>query len=98
MQAMWGLLILGPLLILGLGTRLAALAGAVMVLFVLPRRAAMARRSAASGPEHSFVVNKNLIEVLALMAIAAFPTGTWFGLDGIFYRLFRRPTVETMKR
>jgi len=98
MQAMWGLLILGPLLILGLGTRLAALAGAVMVLsfyLVVPPWPGVPQ---PPGPEHSFVVNKNLIEVLALLAVAAFPTGTWFGIDGIFYRLFRRPTVETMKR
>lgn len=92
-QAMWGLLILGPLLILGLGTRIAALLGAVMVLsfyLVVPPFPGVPQ---PPGPEHSFVVNKNLIEVLALLAIAALPTGTWFGLDGIFYRLFRRPSV-----
>ncbi len=92
-QAMWGLLILGPLLILGLCTRLAAVAGAVMVLsfyLVVPPFPGVPQ---PPGPEHSFVVNKNLIEVLALLAIAALPTGTWFGIDGIFYRLFRRPTV-----
>ncbi len=97
MQAMWGLLILGPLLILGLGTRVAALAGAVMVLsfyLVVPPFPGVPQ---PPGPEHSFVVNKNLIEVLALLAIAALPSGTWFGLDGIFYRLFRKPTVSTMK-
>jgi len=97
MQAMWGLLILGPLLILGLGTRIAALAGAVMVLsfyLVVPPLPGVPQ---PPGPEHSFVVNKNLIEVLALLAIAAVPSGTWFGLDGIFYRLFRKPTVATMK-
>lgn len=92
-RAMWGLLILGPLLILGFCTRLAALAGAVMVLsfyLVVPPFPGVPQ---PPGPEHSFVVNKNLIEVLALLAIAAMPTGTWFGIDGIFYRIFRRPTV-----
>ena len=45
------------------------------------------------GPEHSFIVNKNLIEALALLAIAAMPTGSWFGLDGIFRWIFRRKRV-----
>ena len=35
----------------------------------------------APGPEHSFIVNKNFIEIMALLAIAALPTGQWFGLD-----------------
>jgi uncharacterized membrane protein YphA (DoxX/SURF4 family) len=92
-MAMWGLLILGPLLILGLGTRMAAIAGAVMVMsfyLVIPPWPGVPQ---PPGPEHSLVVNKNLIEVLALLVIASFPTGTWFGVDAIFYRLFRRPTT-----
>ncbi|MGV2340437.1 MAG UNVERIFIED_CONTAM: hypothetical protein LVR18_42765 [Planctomycetaceae bacterium] len=34
------------------------------------------------GPEHSLIVNKNLIEVFALAALACLPSGVWFGLDG----------------
>jgi hypothetical protein len=41
------------------------------------------------GPEHSFMVNKNLIEVMALLAIAALPTGRWFGVDGLLGWLCR---------
>jgi hypothetical protein len=40
------------------------------------------------GPEHSLFVNKNLIEVIALLAIAALPTGSWFGLDSLVRKLF----------
>jgi len=89
-QAMWGLLILGTLLLLGLCTRPAALAGAVMLMsfyLVVPPWPGVPQ---PPGPEHSFIVNKNLIEVLALVAIAALPTGSWFGLDGLFRKLFRR--------
>jgi uncharacterized membrane protein YphA (DoxX/SURF4 family) len=88
MQAMWGLLILGPLLILGLFTRVAALAGAVMVLsfyLVIPPWPGVPPELAL--PEHSFVVNKNLIEALALLGLAAVPSGTWFGLDGLLGRI-----------
>ena len=34
------------------------------------------------------MVNKNLIEAIALLGIAALPTGSWFGLDGLIRRMF----------
>jgi uncharacterized membrane protein YphA (DoxX/SURF4 family) len=89
-MAMWGLLILGPLLLLGLCTRLAAVGGAAMLLsfyLVVPPWPGVPQ---PPGPEHSFIVNKNLIEVIALLAIAFMPTGSWFGLDGVFRWIFRR--------
>lgn len=96
-QAMWGLLILGPLLLFGLCTRLAAVAGAVMLMsfyLVVPPWPGVLQ---PPGPEHSFIVNKNLIEVLALIAIAAMPTGSWFGLDGIFRWIFRGRKTSSVK-
>ena len=44
----------------------------------------------APGPEHSFIVNKNLVEVLALMTLAFVPSGYWFGLDKLVARFFAR--------
>ena len=87
-KAMWGLLILGALLMFGLGTRVAALAGAFMLLnfyLVIPPWPGVPQ---PPGPEHSLIVNKNLIEIFALLAIAALPTGRWFGLDAIVARLW----------
>ncbi|MCA9116001.1 MAG: hypothetical protein KDA79_13020, partial [Planctomycetaceae bacterium] len=84
----WTLTILGGLLIAGLCSRVAAIAGAGMLLsfyLVMPPWPGV---PSAPGPEHSLIINKNLIEALALLALAALPTGTWFGLDAIFYRLF----------
>ncbi len=84
------LTILGVMLIIGLGTRIAAIGAAVMLLsfyLVMPPWPGV---PAAPGPEHSFIVNKNLIEVFALLAIAALPTGSWFGLDRLFYRFFHK--------
>ena len=78
---------LGVLLIAGLCSRLAAIAGAGMLLsfyLVMPPWPGV---PPAAGPEHSFIINKNLIEAIALLGLAALPTGTWFGLDAIFYRL-----------
>jgi len=88
-----GLVILGSLLILGLGTRLAALAGAVMlVMFYLPLPPwpGVYMPPEATGPEHSYIINKNLIEAIALVGIAMLPTGSWFGLDGVIRYIFRR--------
>lgn len=80
-QTMWGLVILGTLLLVGLGTRYAALGGAVMLTMFYLAMPPWPGVPEAPGPEHSFIVNKNFIEVLALLAIAALPTGQWFGLD-----------------
>lgn len=86
-RAMWGLLILGVLLLLGLATRVAAVGGAVMLLSFYLVWPPWPGVPPAAGPEHSFIVNKNLIEIVALLAIAAMPTGTWFGVDGLIGRL-----------
>ena len=89
----YGLLVLGALLILGFLTRPAAFFGAVMlVMFYLPTAPlpGVYLPPAIAGNEHSFIVNKNLIEAIALLAIAALPTGSWFGVDGIFRWLFKR--------
>lgn len=80
-QTMWGLVILGTLLLVGLGTRLAAVGGAVMLTMFYLAMPPWPGVPEAPGPEHSFIVNKNFIEIVALLAIAALPTGQWFGLD-----------------
>ena len=84
------LTVLGLLLIAGLATRTAAVLGAGMVLsfyLVWPPWPGVPE---AIGTEHSFIVNKNLIEVCALLALAALPTGQWFGLDRLIYAGWRR--------
>jgi len=89
----WGLVILGSLLILGFCSRLAALGGAVMlVMFYLPVPPwpGVPYPQELLGPEHSYIINKNLIEAVALLGIAALPTGSWFGLDGLIRWMFRR--------
>ena len=80
-QTIWGLTILGALLLIGFGTRFAALGGAVMLTMFYLAMPPWPGVPEAPGPEHSFIVNKNFIEVMALLAIAALPTGQWFGLD-----------------
>lgn len=83
-----GLAGLGLLLIVGLFTRFAAFSAAFMVFGFYMAMPPLPGLPEAPGPEHSFIVNKNLIEVLALLALACVPTGTWFGLDCIVQRFF----------
>lgn len=90
MMTIAGLTILGALLIVGLCTRFAALSAALMVFGFFMAMPPFPGVPEAPGPEHSFIVNKNLIEVLALLALAFLPTGHWFGLDGLCGKLFAR--------
>jgi uncharacterized membrane protein YphA (DoxX/SURF4 family) len=86
----WALIAIGGLLLVGLGTRIAAIAAAVLLLsfyLAVPPWPGVAELLETAGPEHSFIINKNLIEVIALLAIAAMPTGQWFGVDRLFSAL-----------
>ena len=83
-----GLTGLGMMLVLGLFTRFAAAAAAFMLFNFYLAMPPLPGVPELPGPEHSFIVNKNLIEVFALLAIAALPTGMWFGLDRILNLFF----------
>lgn len=78
-----GLTILGGMLILGVGTRFAAIMAAFMLFMFYAAMPPWPGVPEAPGPEHSFIVNKNFIEVVALVAIACLPSGRWFGVDGM---------------
>ncbi|MBW3538905.1 MAG: DoxX family protein, partial [Planctomycetes bacterium] len=86
----WSLVVLGTLLIIGLATRAAAVLGACMLLSFYLAWPPWPGVPEAPGTEHALFVNKNFIEALMLFALAALPTGTWFGVDGVIYRLFSR--------
>jgi len=82
----YGLLIMGVCLILGLFTRLSALAGAVFLAQIylsMPPWPGLPPNPMAEG--HYFIVNKNLIEMLACLVIATTPTGRWIGLDALLF-------------
>ena len=89
-MTIWSLLILGGLLIAGLFTPIAAIAGAGMLMMFYLAIPPFPGVPQPPGPEHSLIVNKNLIEAVALLAIAFTPTGRWFGLDGLYMRFFGR--------
>lgn len=88
----WGLMAIGLGLLLGLLARPAAIAGiALLVLYyiVAPPFVGLAYSMPTEGSY--LVVNKVLIEAIALLVLVAFPTGRQFGLDGVIFR--KRPAV-----
>lgn len=92
-----GLTILGACLILGLLTRFSALMAAVMLFMFYAAMPPWPGVPEIPGPEHSFVVNKNFIEVIALLAIACLPTGRWFGADGMIGRWWGKRRIARLE-
>jgi uncharacterized membrane protein YphA (DoxX/SURF4 family) len=91
----WGLVVVGACLLLGLFTRPACLAGACLLLLFyvsMPPLPGLPENPKAEG--HYLFVNKNLIEMFALLVLMTTRSGVWLGLDGLFrglWRLLRRP-------
>jgi uncharacterized membrane protein YphA (DoxX/SURF4 family) len=81
----WSLVILGACLLLGLFTRTSSLLLALLVLsfyLAMPPLPGWPESPRLEG--HYLLINKTLIEVIALFALAFLPTGRWAGLDGLF--------------
>jgi thiosulfate dehydrogenase (quinone) large subunit len=92
---MWGLTIVGVLLILGLFTRLASLAGiGFIVLFYLANPPFIGYFYSLPTEGSYLIVNKNLVELCALVVILVTGSGRFAGLDRILHGLFaRRPRL-----
>jgi thiosulfate dehydrogenase (quinone) large subunit len=94
---MWGLTLVGACLILGLFTRLASLAGiAFILLFYLCNPPFVGYFYSIPTEGSYLIVNKNLVELCALVVIFATGSGRFAGLDRILHGLFaRRPRLAT---
>jgi uncharacterized membrane protein YphA (DoxX/SURF4 family) len=100
----WGLTLCGLGLLLGLFTRLSCLGGATLLLLfflAMPPFPGVPDNPRSEG--HYLFINKNIIEMLALLVLASTRSGRWVGLDGLIYALspFRAapvaPAVETVR-
>jgi thiosulfate dehydrogenase [quinone] large subunit len=90
---MYGLTIVGVLLILGLFTRLASLAGIGFILLFYLCNPPFVGYFYAIPTEGSYlIVNKNLVELSALFVILVTGSGRFAGLDRILHGMFARPT------
>ncbi len=92
---MYGLTVVGVLLILGLFTRLAAIAGMVfIVMFYLCNPPFVGYFYSIPTEGSYLIVNKNLVELCALAVIVLTRSGLFAGLDRILHGLFfRRPRL-----
>jgi thiosulfate dehydrogenase (quinone) large subunit len=90
---MWGLTIVGVLLILGLFTRLASVAGIAFILLFYFANPPFVGYFYSLPSEGSYlIINKNLVELCALLVILATRSGLFAGLDRILHRLIGRRT------
>jgi thiosulfate dehydrogenase (quinone) large subunit len=94
---MWGLTIVGLLLVLGLFTRLASLGGIGFILLFYLCNPPFVGYFYSIPTEGSYLlVNKNLVELGALVVILVTGSGRFAGLDRIVHGVFsRRPKLAT---
>lgn len=93
---MYGLTIVGALLILGLLTRLAALGGiAFILLFYLCNPPFVGYFYSLPSEGSYLIVNKNLVELFALAVILLTRSGVFAGLDRIVHGFFHRRVQRT---
>lgn len=89
----YGLTAIGLCLLVGLCTRLAAVGGAVFLFFVLltqpPWPTIYPPAPEVTG--HSLIIDKNFVEMVALLMLAATAVGRWGGLDYFLYHWLGRP-------
>ena len=85
------MVLVGLGLMLGLLTRLSALGAAVyLLLFYLSMPPWPGLPPAPVAEGHYFIVSKNLIEMLACLALTFLPTGRWIGLDALLFNWIGR--------
>jgi uncharacterized membrane protein YphA (DoxX/SURF4 family) len=78
----WGLTLIGLALILGVFIRIASIGGiALLGLYYLANPPFVGIDFGIPAEGHYLFVNKNLIEMAALVILAVFPTGQLFGLE-----------------
>ena len=83
----WGLTAIGAGLIAGVCTRMATLAGMMLLLLYYIATPPLTGLVYAIPVEGSYlIVNKNLIEMAALLVLAMFPTGHIVGVDALLFK------------
>ncbi len=82
----WGLILIGLGLILGLFTRISYIGGiALLGLYYLSHPALINVTYAIPSEGNYMLVNKNLIEMITLVVLMLFPTGRIVGLDRLIF-------------
>lgn len=83
----WGLILVGLALVLGIFTRLALVGGIVLLGLYFLSHPPLIGIKYAMPTEGSYLwVNKNLIEIAAMAALLVFPTSRFLGLDRFIWK------------
>jgi len=83
----WGLVLIGLGLMLGLFTNISAICGMVLLAFYYLSHPPLIGVTYAIPSEGNYLlINKNLIEMIALGVIILFPTGWYIGLDRFIFK------------
>lgn len=83
----WGLTAIGIGLILGLFTRVASVAGALLLLlYYLNSPPLIGLEYSIPTEGNNLIINKTLIEAICLVALAVFPSGRYLGMDSLFWK------------
>ncbi len=90
----WGLTGIGLCLVLGLFTPVAAIAAALQLAVFYLASPPWPHLPATAVGGHYLYVDRNLIEMIAVLAIASTATGRWLGLDGLLEKWWRRRRVR----
>ena len=84
----WGLIAIGIGLILGIFTRFASIAGAILLFIYYLTNPPLVGLEYSIPMEGSYlIVNKTLIEAVALFVLAIFPAHRIIGLDALLFKL-----------
>ncbi|HUX95641.1 MAG TPA: DoxX family membrane protein [Bacteroidales bacterium] len=87
----WGLILIGLGLMLGLFTRVAAISGAALLLVYYLNNPPLISLEYSVPAEGSYlIISKTLIESMALIVLAVFPSGYFAGLDIIADKYLKR--------
>jgi uncharacterized membrane protein YphA (DoxX/SURF4 family) len=95
----WGLAVIGACLMLGFLSRTMAILGVVFLLttyLFFPPFPWLPLPPQTEG--NPIYVNKNVIEMLALLVLATTATGRWFGIDALFSRGPAKPEAAEAKQ
>lgn len=83
----WGLILVGLSLILGLLSRPAIIGGIILLsLYYLSHPPFTGIRYAAPSEGSYLIVNKNLVELFALAVLYVFPSSKYIGIDRLIFR------------
>lgn len=92
----WSLTAIGLCMMVGFCNRLACLGGAAFLVSVLLTQPPWPTIYPPA-PEvvgHALIVDKNFVEMMAMLALAALPVGRWAGLDAFLHRWIGQPLMK----